>query len=342
MEWNKKWIFLIFFTYANVAFASDWKMETNWPDSPAGASLDADATISELVEYFFEWGIILGVVITFGILVYASLRYVTSSGDSSKLSDAKSKISSAFLGLIILFGSWVLLSILNPELAAISNITVPSIEFEDKLEPLSLYQEKDLCDYGIVTYNIRGESEIWRTLINHGDIRIIQIEPHSSVSCKSQSGFGNDTIQKDGSDYVKFIKSRILRDTLYPECNLDDDDWQNTYEVENLGNENDYPEEILIELQGNIPKYCYKNIDGRNRTIKYISQKPEYPTTSCLAGDRTLIGGGGCALNLYETDLASRCGHMISSTSPMGNDVADSYDRRVNCIEIVRYATPMY
>lgn len=337
MKQIRKYIFLFFLFCAQTVFASEWKLETNWPDSPAGAVLDEEATIAELVQYFFEWAIILGVIITFGILVYASLKYIIAAGDPNKLSDAKNKISSAFLGLLLLIGSWLLISILNPELANISEVSISTIGYHEDTEPVTLYQEEDLCDYGIITYSIRGEAEIERTLIEQGDVKMIPMEPHSSVACKSQTGFGNDI----ASSKVRFIKARVLDDVLYPECNIDDEEWKNYVDdADDLKDPQKYPQEIWIEMENSLPKYCYKNIKNQNKTIKYISQKPDSEITTCLAGDRFLIDGGGCALNLYETNIASRCGHMISSTSPVGNSVGDSYDKKVNCVEIVRHVNP--
>jgi hypothetical protein len=55
-------------------------------------------------------------VIALGALVYGGFRYVASAGNPTALSDAKDQMSSALLGLILLFCSWLILNTINPEL----------------------------------------------------------------------------------------------------------------------------------------------------------------------------------------------------------------------------------
>jgi hypothetical protein len=55
-------------------------------------------------------------LITFGALIYGGFRYLTSAGNPTAMSDAKDQISSALLGLILLFCSWLILNTINPEL----------------------------------------------------------------------------------------------------------------------------------------------------------------------------------------------------------------------------------
>ncbi len=133
-------------------FADEWKMETNWPASPApaGAELTPDATIAELVAYIYEWGITIGVLIFFTILIFAGLQYVTSAGSPDKLSKAKKYIISGFAGLTLLLGSFLLLRTINPELTEISTIRPPTMgmafhEFQSSLDP-----DDDMCEFAII------------------------------------------------------------------------------------------------------------------------------------------------------------------------------------------------
>lgn len=325
---NKKilkisFVFFLLLAHKTVFAENGWSLQVDWPNSPTGSSLDATSTIAELVEYFFEWGIILGVVLTFGVLIYASFQYIISSGNPQKMSKAKSMLSSSFLGLTLLFGSWLLITILNPELAVISEvgISTPSPDpFEEWRDPEI---QEETCDYSMISYTERGDSEDKITMINEGEARIIEMNPYNAIACKEKVGFNEDTI----NDQVQFVKARTEseEDDLRPICDIDcAQDSDKSCE-----------DEIFIDADENLSKYCY---DHRNfRSIKYVSQNPDSLGTSCLAGDKRLKDSGGCVVIIGETDLATGCGQRISDPGPVG-DISDTYDKNVNCIEILRYS----
>ncbi len=340
----RAFLFLSFlFLSKNSVFAqdSDWSLQLNWPDSPGGASLSATSKISELVNYVFEWGIVLGIILTFGVLIYASFSYVTSTGNYQKLSKAKNRLSSSFLGLLLLFSSWLLISILNPELSVISNVNVLSLEPDVEALKMDDRTEDQLCDYGIVSYSLESNGDLEKAIIQEGEVDFIKMNPYSSIVCKSNESFGDDYIEEGSEKKVKFIKVRSFygHSNLEPLCDVDCADPDKTC-----------PDEISIKLEedgSSLPKYCYdleQSFTGYGTTSKqylYISQKPDSSETTCLAGDKKLPDGGGCSLNLYSTDLAGRCGEMITSTNPSGNDVDSSYDKPIECIEIIRHTSPV-
>jgi len=97
-------------------------LELNWPSSPAGTVLDNTSDLTDLVKYFYEWGVALGGLATFVSLVIAGFTYLTSVGDPGKIKDAKDRATSGFLGLILLLGSWLILNTINPELTTLKPI----------------------------------------------------------------------------------------------------------------------------------------------------------------------------------------------------------------------------
>lgn len=325
-----------------VSAENEWSLQLDWPSSPTGLTLDSGSTIAELVEYFFEWGILLGVILTFSILIYASFQYIVSSGDPQKMSKAKGMLSSSFLGLIILFGSWMLIIILNPELTVISDVSIstPSPDISENWDELRL--REDSCDYGVISYIERGDSENKITMIDEGEVRRIQIEPSKAIACKSNTGFGNHLLD---SGEVYFVKARTVSEESrrQPVCEIDC--------AQDI--EESCGEEIMIEEDPNMSKYCYDhrlferdvyNYPGAPNptsvgSVKYVSQNPNSLETSCLAGDERLEDGGGCVVNLYETTHAARCGQKITDTGPVG-DISQDYDKNINCIEVLRYPPP--
>lgn len=344
-----KIVLLLNFILINFAYGQeDWSLQVGWPDSPVGTSLNTSSGIAGLVKYFFEWSITIGIILTFGSLIYASFKYIVSTGDPQKLSKAKNMLSSSFLGLLLLFSSWLLISILNPELGVISNIGIPNLETDLETKKQKIYQEKNLCDYGVVSYNLKSTGNPEKALVQHGESKIIQDEnlntisifPYSSITCKKQKSFGDDIIKEgDNKNSIRFIEARTLSIKKEPVCNKPCAKTPKT----------SCKKEIFIELKKNqidMPKFCYDqryNLEGytvKNYSVLYISQKPASKQTTCLAGDKEIKGGGGCSLNLYNSIIASGCGDLITSTNSNGQ-VAGSYDKAVNCIEIARFKMPV-
>ena len=75
--------------------------------------------LPKLVQYFYEWGIALGGLAVFIVLIIAGFQYLTSVGDPTKMKEAMDRIESAFLGLVLLLGSWLILNTINPELTTL-------------------------------------------------------------------------------------------------------------------------------------------------------------------------------------------------------------------------------
>ncbi len=96
------------------------KLELAWPPSPMGTYIEEAMTpeggLPKLVQYFYEWLIVLGGLAAFIALVIAGFQYLTSAGNATKMADAISRIRSAVLGLLLLLGSFLILNTINPQL----------------------------------------------------------------------------------------------------------------------------------------------------------------------------------------------------------------------------------
>ncbi len=337
---RKKILIIIFLLVSLSGFVfagEEWTTEINWPSSPTGITPGSEMGIAELTAYFYEWAIVLGIIAAFGILIYASFLYLISTGSTKRMADAKEKMSSAFLGLLLLFGSWLLLSLLNPELTFISDLnvsdyTVPLAVVDREIKAPDTTTEDDLCDYVILTYTKKGEGEIKHVIIDpEEDLFKEDVEPLFAFSCKKRDDFNQEFIEREEEKYIQMVKAKTLDGHLSPKCPIECSAGgcgsETLIEKESLGNN----------------KYCYLHIEERNGTsrsqksIKYISQNPQSIETSCLAGDSLMKEGGGCSINFYTDSFATRCGgQKISETTPAGSNVSQSYDREIKCVEITR------
>lgn len=114
---------IIIFVLMIILTSEVFALEVNWPASPVGTDLTDTSTLPELVKYLYEWGIFLGGLAFFIALLIAGMQYLTSVGKPELIKEAKNRITSAFLGLILLLGSWLILNTINPQLTTFHNPT---------------------------------------------------------------------------------------------------------------------------------------------------------------------------------------------------------------------------
>ncbi len=112
----KKVIFVLILFGVLSVVSNALALELEWPLSPIGTKLEDDSKFPQLVKYLYEWGISLGGLAAFISLVMAGFQYLTSAGDTGKMSEARNQINSAVLGLVLLLSSFLILETINPQL----------------------------------------------------------------------------------------------------------------------------------------------------------------------------------------------------------------------------------
>lgn len=144
---KKKLIALFLFAFFFIATANFvFALEINYPTVPgtmapqeflrkieAGEILEEQA-LSLFIVYFFNLFLIITALVAFGVIVYAGIRYLVSAGNPAILSDAKNQIFSAFLGLVIVLSSYLILYTIDPGLVILKP---PGIESAPIVEPLA-------------------------------------------------------------------------------------------------------------------------------------------------------------------------------------------------------------
>jgi hypothetical protein len=83
-------------------------------------SNNSTSTPGAFVANFYQFAMIIGGVMAFGVIVYGGVKYMTSGGNPSGQSDAKEWIESALLGLLLLAGAYFILNVVNPQLTQLN------------------------------------------------------------------------------------------------------------------------------------------------------------------------------------------------------------------------------
>jgi len=114
---NKASLLILFFLFLLLGtFVFAQSLEVEYPAVP-GTTLPAEPTLPEYVRYIYNFSIIVAGLVAFFSLVYGGFRYLTSVGSPVAMADARSQIFAGILGLVILLASFLILTILNPQLA---------------------------------------------------------------------------------------------------------------------------------------------------------------------------------------------------------------------------------
>jgi len=131
MKQNKKYYILILvlmpiiFLTANFCLAAR-SLELDYPYIPGAGTLTTTSLLPDFVKYIFNFAIGISGILAFGVLIFAGIQYLTSAGNPGKMTDAMDRIKSAFLGLVILLCSWIILTTINPQLVEIPNRIIPT------------------------------------------------------------------------------------------------------------------------------------------------------------------------------------------------------------------------
>lgn len=95
-------------------------LEIIYPEIPGATTpTTTKTTLPDYIRYIFQFSLFLGALIALGSFIYGGVRYLTSTGNPSKIKDAQSQITSGMLGLLILSGAYIILNTINPELLSL-------------------------------------------------------------------------------------------------------------------------------------------------------------------------------------------------------------------------------
>lgn len=84
--------------------------------------------IAKYVAAIYNYGLTIGGILAALMLMAGGLLWLTSGGDSGKVSKAKALIGGSITGLIILFSAYMILYQVNPELTVLKPITIGQIK----------------------------------------------------------------------------------------------------------------------------------------------------------------------------------------------------------------------
>lgn len=157
-------------SYANLAFAEDVPDYTQGKTNPVSSQIEkylcapSDASNSQVntnifghtanntsggnnlaqndlyvcINKLYRFAIAAGSVVGILFIVISGYLYIASDGNQETVDKAKSIFTSSITAMVILFGGWVLLKALNPDLLKFQNIQPPSVKLATVTPPTVL------------------------------------------------------------------------------------------------------------------------------------------------------------------------------------------------------------
>ncbi len=126
-------------------------LEINYPRIPGAAppqdfiGSPREEIVSLYVKYFFSLIVWISGLVALGVLIYGGFLYLTSSGKPEKLIAAKKTVLSVFLGLLLLFSSYLILDIINPQ------FFTPEIEAPKEVEIIQKEEVPDIEEEAVAS-----------------------------------------------------------------------------------------------------------------------------------------------------------------------------------------------
>jgi len=186
-------------------------LETDWPDSPLGTPLEIDSGIAELVKYLYEWGIVIGIIIFFGILIYAGFEYLTSAGKPERLSSARKRIFSGFAGVLLLLGSFLLLNTINPELTEIKRVEFALEDPGFHEFQAGIGDDEKMCEFAFITVQeVDTEDQLTYLAIPGMSIKTEEVLPMQSYACVPERNENAilEVRRNETEGYYKLVRQR--------------------------------------------------------------------------------------------------------------------------------------
>ncbi|MDD2680525.1 MAG: pilin [Patescibacteria group bacterium] len=100
------------------------------PGFNATTTMTARSTtyIGQLIKAFYDYGLAIGGILAAVVLMAGGLIWLASGGSSDKITQAKGLIIGSISGIGLLFGAWIILNTVNPDLINFRIKTLTNIE----------------------------------------------------------------------------------------------------------------------------------------------------------------------------------------------------------------------
>lgn len=104
--------------------------------------LSAEPKPTEFIGGIYNFALMISGVLALGAMVFGGVKYMTAAGNPSGQSEGREWIKGAVFGLLLLFGAYFILNVINPDLTKLSLPTLSAIPAPAQLQ----LENKSACN----------------------------------------------------------------------------------------------------------------------------------------------------------------------------------------------------
>ncbi len=295
---QSKKVFLIFILLLFLILSKSlvfFAAETDYPALPTAPSPTPEEGLPSYVHYIFNLALTIGGLVAFGVLIWGGVLYLTSAGNPEQIGNAKKKLLGAFLGLLILFAVYLILTTINPDLISLH---LPALENsqEPSDSPTTTPQEEKLVFKEIPLGTIAENILAGNFSCFDKDRNLIDCQPSECVINEERPG---QYICQKGQKIQDSVADIFSSDTDFRYC----------YQYDVNGNK-----EKLLE---NVDQYqCLQNLID---AIKIKTQKLIDLSNELNSLLKSGCGCLNCSTGWCKTRSSGGCSYCDSHCSCCGN-----------------------
>lgn len=120
LKYNLFFLVFLFFLFSNINYV--FALDINYPRLPGArppqdfvGNVPSEEVLSHYINYIFNFIIWISGILAFVVLVFAGIQYLISTGKPEKIISAKERMSAAFLGILLLLASFLILKTISPQ-----------------------------------------------------------------------------------------------------------------------------------------------------------------------------------------------------------------------------------
>ena len=113
-------LFLVLFFACSLALKTKaLQLNLEYPEI-GGIDINQDQDINQIIAWLYYFIIGVSGFSAFFMAVWGGFQWTSSAGDPSVIGDAKDKLTSAALGILIILSAYLILQTINPELTTLN------------------------------------------------------------------------------------------------------------------------------------------------------------------------------------------------------------------------------
>ena len=158
--------------------------------------------LARYIKAMYDYGIMIGGILAALMLMAGGIIWLTSAGDSGKVTKAKSIIAGSITGVVILMGAYFILNTINPDLVQMKGVEMIVTQNIDVAKTICCHETKGRLEFntrkvGNDLYYYEGEKDGQRFLGCQAEA--------SAVDCS----FGGGCFKYGGEHYQCYSKKNV-------------------------------------------------------------------------------------------------------------------------------------